>query len=196
MTKNRDNIRVYGDLSSEVFLAPKGTALPTPAMFSAASTTDPTGFKGLGWVSEDGVNLSISTDVEKFKGWQGGATLRTKVTAVEKTFTVTALEEAPAVTEMYFGHAPVTAANVTGTGALAVAKIDLPEGIGTIERAAVIRFVDGGVSKWLCCTTVQVSERGEAPHTNSDITAYEFTFDILGDSYILTNAPAYTVPAV
>lgn len=193
MAKNSDNIRVYGDLSSEVFLAAKGTALP---LATVALTADPAGFKGLGWVSEDGVNLSISTDVEKFKGWQGGAPLRTKVTSVEKTFTVTALEEAPAVTELYYGHAPVTAANVTGTGAAAVAKIDLPEGIGTVEKAAVIRFVDGGVTKLLCCSNVQVSERGEAPHTNSDITAYEFTFDIIGASYILTNAPAYTQPAV
>lgn len=186
MTKNNDNIRVYGDLTSEVFLAAKGTVLPTTL------TGDPTGFKGLGWVSEDGVNLSVSTDVEKFKGWQGGATLRTKVTSVEKTFSVTALEEAPAVTELYWGHAPVTPANVTGTGANKVAKIDLPQGIGTVERAAVIRFVDGGVQKWLCCTNVQVSDRGEVPHTNSDMTAYEFTFDIVGESYILTNAPAFT----
>lgn len=186
--KNADNIRVYGDLTSEVFLAPKGSTLPI------ALTTDPAApFVGLGWISEDGVNLSISTDVEKFKGWQGGATLRTKVTGVEKTFTVTALEEAPGITELYYGHAPVTAAaNVTGTAPNKVAKIDLPEGIGTIERAAVIKFVDGGVQKWLCCSNVQVSERGEVSHVNADMTAYEFTFDIIGASYILTNAPAYT----
>lgn len=187
MPKNVDNIRVYGDLASEVFLAPKGTPLPT------AMTTDPIApWDALGWVSEDGVNLSVSTDVEKFKGWQGGATLRTKVTSVEKTFSVTALEETPGVSEMYWGHAKVTAAMTTGTAPNKVTKIDLPEGIGTIERACVIKFVDGGVQKWLCCSNVQVSDRGEAPHTNSDMTAYEFTFDIIGTSYILTNAPAFT----
>lgn len=190
MTKNSDNIRVYGDLSSEVFLGAKGTVLPTPTTFSL--TTDPTGFKGLGWMSEDGVNLQLSTDVEKFKGWQGGTTVRTKVTSVEKTFSVTALEEAPAVTELYWGHKPVTAADVTGTGAAKVAKIVIPEGMGTISRAAVIRFVDGGVQKWFCCSNVEITERGELPHTNSDMTAYEFTFDVIGESYILTNAPAYT----
>lgn len=187
MAKNADNIRVYGDLSSEVFLGPKGTVLPT------VITADPTTpFWGTGWLSDDGINLSVSTDVEKFKGWQGGATLRTKVTSVEKSFTMTALEETPGVSEMYWGHAPVTAAMVTGTAPNKVAKIDLPEGIGTIERAAVIRFVDAGVSKWLCCSNVQLSDRGEVSHTNSDMTAYEFTFDIIGASYLLTNAPAFT----
>ena len=187
MPKNIDDIRIYGDLVSEVYLGPKGTTLPI------ALTTDPAiPFLSLGWISDDGVNLQVSTDVEKFKGWQGGATLRTKVTSVEKTFSVTALQESPAVSEMYWGHATVTAAMTSGTAPNKVTKIDLPEGIGTIERAAVIKFVDGGVQKWLCCTNVQVSDRGEAPHTNTDVTAYEFTFDIIGASYILTNAPSFT----
>lgn len=188
MAKNADNIRVYGDLASEVFLGPKGSTLPT------VMTTDPTTpFVGTGWLSEDGVNLSVSTDVEKFKGWQGGATLRTKVTAVEKSFSITCLEETPGVSELYWGHATVTSAMTTGTAPNKVTKIDLPEGIGTIERAAVIKFVDGGVQKWLCCSNVQLSDRGESPHTNTDITAYEFTFDIIGASYILTNAPVFQV---
>lgn len=187
MAKNTDNIRVYGDLTSEVFLAPKGSTLPT------VLTADPTTpFVGFGWLSEDGINLSVSTDVEKFKGWQGGATLRTKVTSVEKTFSMTCLEETPGVSELYWGHAAVTAAMTSGTAPNKVTKVDLPEGIGTIERAAVIKFVDGTVMKWLCCTNVQVSERGEVSHTNSDMTGYEFTFDIIGASYLLTNAPVFT----
>lgn len=182
MSKNVNNVRVYGDLTSEVYLAPKGTVLPTtlaelPAIWDI-----------LGWVSEDGVNLGLSTEVTKFKGWQGGATLRTKVTSVEKSFALTALEETPLVTSLYYGHgAPV----VSGTGAERVAKIVLPEGFGTIERAAVIKFVDADVVKFFCCENAQVSDRGESPHNNSSITAYEMTFDVVGASYLLTNAPAY-----
>jgi hypothetical protein len=182
VAKNYDNIRVYGDLDSEVFFAPVGSTLPT-------TLTDPaTPFEAIGWLSEDGVNLAVSTDVEKFKGWQGGATLRTKVTSTEKTITIQALEETPGVTELYYGHG---AATVT-TG---VAKIDLPEGIGTVERAAVFKFVDGDVTKYLCCERVEVTGRGELSHQNSSMTTYEFTLDILGDSYILTNAAAYTEAA-
>jgi hypothetical protein len=184
VAKDYDAIRVYGDLDSEVFWAPKGSTLPTTI------TTDPADpFWAFGWISEDGVNLSVSTDVEKFKGWQGGTTLRTKVTSTEKTITVQALQETPGVTGLYYGHGdPV----VTGTGATAVAKIDLPESIPTIEGCAVFKFVDGGVEKWLCCELVQISDRGEVAHQNSSMTMYEFTLEIIGDSYILTNAPAYT----
>lgn len=184
MAKNYDAIRVYGDLDSEVFFAPKGSTLPT------AITTDPADpWWAVGWISEDGVSLSVSTDVEKFKGWQGGTTLRTKVTSTEKTITIQALEETPGVTGLYYGH---DAAVVTGTGATALAKIDLPESIPTIERAAVFKFLDGDVEKWLCCELVQVTDRGEVAHQNSSMTMYEFTLEIIGDSYILTNAPVYT----
>ena len=183
MAKDYDAIRVYGDLDSEVFWAPKGSTLPT------SITTDPTDpFWAFGWLSEDGVSLSVSTDVEKFKGWQGGTTLRTKVTSTEKTVTVQALQETPGVTGLYYGHGDAT---VTGSGATALARIDLPESIPTIEGAAVFKFVDAGVQKWLCCELVQISDRGEVAHQNSSMTLYEFTLEIIGDSYILTNAPAY-----
>lgn len=186
MAKNYDAIRVYGDLASEVFFAPKGTALPT------AVTADPGApFKAIGWISEDGVSLSVTTEVEKFKAWQGGTTLRTKVTSTEKTVTVQALEETPGVTELYFAHGAPT---VTGTGATAVAKVVLPESLPTVERAAVFKFVDGGVIKYLCCELVQVTDRGEVSHQNNAMTMYEFTLEIIGNSYLLTNAPAYVTP--
>ena len=178
MAKNRDNVRVYGDLEAEVFLAPKGSTLPT-------TITDPTTpFKSLGWLSEDGVSLSVSTDAEKFKAWQGGATLRVKVTSTEKTITFQALEETPGVTELFYDHGAPTVA----TG---VAKVDPPEGIGPVEREAVSKHVDGRVTKLLCCELIQITEREELSHSNSDMTIYGFTAEIVGDSYILTDAAAY-----
>lgn len=181
-TKNRDNIRVYGDLDSEVFLAPIGSTLPV-------ALTDPADpFAAIGWLAEDGIDLEVSTDAEKFKAWQGGTTVRTKVTSTEKSITFQALEETPLVTGLFFDHGAPT---VTGEGAAKVAKIDLPEGIGTVERAAVFKFLDGDVWKLLCCESVQITERGTVGHKNSDMTIYEFTAEIIGESYILTNAPAY-----
>jgi hypothetical protein len=178
MAKNYDNIRAYGDLDSEVFFAPIGSTLPT-------TLTDPIApFAAVGWLSEDGVSLAVSTDVEKFKGWQGGSTLRTKVTGTEKSISIQCLEETPGVTELYFGHGdPVVTAGV--------AKVDLPEGIPSVSRAAVFKFVDGGVTKFLCCEKVEVTDREDISHQNSSLTMYGFTLEILGDSYILTDAPAY-----
>lgn len=178
MSKNYDNIRIYGDLDSEVFLAAKGSTLPT----TLEDPAEP--FVGMGWVSEDGVDLEVSTDVTKFKGWQGGTTLRSRVTSTEKTIKVQFLEETPGVTALFYGHGDPT---ITTD----VAKVDLPEGIGTVERAGVIRFVDNNVTKLLCCESLQAGERGTVSHKNDDMTIYEITFDIVGASYILTNSPAY-----
>jgi hypothetical protein len=181
VAKDYNAIRVYGDLDSEVFFAPKGSTLPT-------DLTDPASpFEAVGWLSEDGVGLNISTDVQKFKAWQGGTTLRTKVTSTEKSFKIQCLQETPGVTALFYDHgAPVVTAGV--------AKIDLPEGIGTVERAAVVKFIDGAVTKFLCCETVQVTTRGELAHKNAEMTAYELTLEIIGDSYILTNADSYVTP--
>lgn len=183
-TKNYDNIRAYGDLDSEVFFAPLGSTLPTTV---AADPIAP--FTAVGWLSEDGVSLALSADVEKFKGWQGGSVLRTKVTGTEKTISIQCLEETPGVTALYYGHGAPT---ITGTAPNKVAKIDLPETVPTVARAAVFKFVDGGVTKYLCCERVEVTEREDLSHQNSSLTMYGFTLDIIGDSYILTNAPAFT----
>lgn len=180
--KNYDNIRIYGDLESEVLLGPLGTILPDDF-----TDVDPA-MQALGWLSEEGVPVTVSTSVEKFRGWQGGGVLRTRVTSTDKSFTVQALEECPVVTELYFAHAPAT---VTGAGAARVARYDLPEAIGTVARAAVIKFKDGDVDKWLCCEKVEVGERGDIPHTGTGMTIYEMTLEIIGAAYILTNNPAY-----
>ncbi|EYT56027.1 hypothetical protein H490_0103900 [Leucobacter sp. UCD-THU] len=182
MGKNLSNVRVYGDLDTEAYFAPKGSTLPV-------TLTEPEApFNSVGWLSEDGIDLDLTAEVTKFKGMQGGTTIRTKVVSSEKSFKVQCLEESPLVTAMFYGHGAPT---VTGTGASAVARIDLPEAIPMVERSAVIRFVDNGIEKFLCCDLVQATERGTVPHKNTDMTVYEITFEIIGDCYILTNSPAY-----
>lgn len=182
MAKNYDNIHIYGDLESDVWVGPLGSTLPT-------TIADPIApFDSLGWLSEEGVSLAIETNVEKFRGWQGGSVLRTKVTSTDKSFTVQALEEKRLTTGLYFDHGdPV----LTGVAPDQIARLDLPESIGTVARAAVVRFKDGDVDKLLCCEKVEVTERGELTHQNTSMTIYEFTFEIIGAAYILTNNPAY-----
>lgn len=188
-TKNLDNIRVWGDLESEFWLAPKGTVLPT-------TWGDPDGpFEPMGWLSEDGVTLALSTDVERFKGYQGGTTLRTKVTSAEKTIGMQALQDQPSVADLYWGT-PLSTTQVaaSGTGATAIpahAKIALPKSPGTVERVGVAKFKDGDVTKYLLMDRLEVTDREEIPHQNTEMAAYGFTFQITGDMWILTNAPAY-----
>lgn len=180
--KSYDNIRVFGDLDTDVYIAPKGSTLPV----ALGEPTTP--FVALGWLGEDGTPLALTAEVAKFKAYQGGTLLRTKVTSTEKSVSVQCLEESPGVTSLYFDHGDAT---VTGVAPNQVAKIDLPESIGTVERSAVFRWIDGDTEKLLCCPLVQVGERTEIPHKGDAMTVYGMTFSIIGDCYLLTNSAAY-----
>lgn len=183
MAKNYDNVRIYGDLDSGVWVAPLGTTLPT------VLGDPPSPFDELGWLTEEGISQALSVNVERYRAYQGGTLLRTKVTSTDKTITVQAVEEKPLVTEMVHGHGAPT---ITGVAPNEIAKIDLPDSVPTVARAAVFRFLDEDVEKLLCCERVEVGDRGEIGHTNNGLTIYEMSLDIIGASYILTNNPAYT----
>lgn len=186
--KNLDDVRIYGDLDSEIWLAPKGTTLPTEFKDPDAP------FEALGWLSEDGVGLALSADVSKFRAFQGGTTLRTKVTSSEKTLKAQALQDNPMTSGLYWGHGAPEIVAATGTGATAVpqhAKVAIPQSPGTVERAAVVKFVDEEVTKYLLCESLQITDRDEIPHQNSEMAAYGFTFEIVGDMWLLTNAPSW-----
>ena len=182
MAKTYENIKVFGDLDTDVYIAPKGSTLPVALGVPAAP------FKALGWLGEDGTPLALAAEVVKFKAYQGGTLLRTKVTSTEKSVQVQCLEESPGVTSLYFDHG---AATVTGVAPNQVAKIDLPEAVGTVERAAVFRWLDGTTEKLLCCPLIQVGERSEVPHKGDAMTVYGMTFSIIGECYLLTNSAAY-----
>ena len=99
--KNYDNIRVYGDLDSGVWVGNKGAQAPTDL------TTDPAEHTELGWLSEDGISMDRSEDATSFRAHQGGTVVRRKKTAVEDSFTFQCLEEtADAMGLRYAGQRP------------------------------------------------------------------------------------------
>lgn len=185
--KNLSNIRVFGDALDMVFLCEKGAGQLPDTIAEALALAAP--WAPVGWLDQDGIDFDVSVDVEKFKGHQAGATVRTKVTSTEKSIKFKALEESPIITGVFWGH---DAPTVTGTGADKVARIDLPKGIPTVERMLVAFFKDGPVHKVVCCDLAQATDRGTLPHKINEMTAYELTFELVGDAYILTDSPAYT----
>jgi len=104
MATNLNANRIYGDVPSAVFVAAKGTTGPVGLAAPAAA------FKDLGWLGEDGVNVSRSADVKKFFAHQGGTMVRTKVTGTENSFKFVCLEETAIVLGlMHAGATGVTA---------------------------------------------------------------------------------------
>lgn len=177
MTKNLANIRIYGDDQSAVYVAPKGTTLPTALAAPAAAFAD------LGWLSEDGVDVTRESSSTDFTAWQGGTIVRSKVSGVKDTVKVVCLEEtAVALGLLYPGS---TSATTTGTTTIAV-----PGGSKSNEKALVVDFIDDAISKRYAIPRAEVTGVGTVSHKNSDMTMYEFTFTIYGGFTIITNNPA------
>lgn len=190
LTRNSDNVRIFGDLRDAVWAAPVGTTLPVDLTLEL-----PTPWVPFGWLSEDGISYEPSTDVQKIKAHQGGATVRTKVTSTEKTLGFTALESHP-LTRKAFDGAKDPVLTATGSG---IARLELPEAIGVTEFALVVQSLDesptGLVQEFFCIERWAVGERGSATSSNSEVRGFELTGDILGDSYILTDAAAFVEAA-
>ena len=178
MAKDRDNVRIYGDDASGVWVAPKGTTGPTTLEAPAA------GFVEVGWIDDDGgVDIDRTEDVAEFKAWQGGTTLRKKVTSVEDSFKFVALEETATTLGLYYKG--VTATTATGVDTYSITNQAVSD-----ERAWVVDMVDGAVTKRYVVPSGEVTGRATISHRNSELTMYEFTVTIYGDYEVLKTAAA------
>lgn len=177
---NSDFARVYGDMGTGVWVAPKGTALPTTL------TGDPAGFKPLGWLHEDGISLGVEKDVKDFNALQGGSLIRRKVGKVGQTFKFICLEE----TALVLGLVHADQAVVVTAG---VARIDIGANQNrTVERALVVDTFDGAFQKRIPISAADLTFQGEiALAKNDDIVGYEFEATIIAGAaaYMLTNSP-------
>lgn len=177
MAKDRDNIRIYGDDASGVWVAPKGTTGPTDLAAPGV------GYAEVGWLSEDGVDVDREANMAEFTGFQGGAIVRRKKTSVKDTFKFVCLEETATTMGLAFaGVAPTTA---TGVDTFAITNQTASD-----ERAWVVDVVDGTVTKRYVVPSGEAELTGTISHKNSDITMYEFTVTIYGDYDILKTAAA------
>ena len=183
MTKNQANIRIYGDDGDAVWVAPKGSTLPTTLVAPA----DP--FEELGWLGEDGINIEQSMTRNKFNAHQGGAYVRGKNSGLERSFAFACLEETATVLGLFYP-------GLVGTTAGGVTRFQIPAGARSNERAWVVDTFDAENQKRFVVDVGEVAETGTIAHTNSGLTVYNFTVDILGDFEIISNAAGLAVPAV
>lgn len=177
MTKNLANIRIYGDQDSAVYVAPKGTTGPVGLAAPAAA------FQDLGWLSEDGTDITRESSSTDYTAWQGGTIVRSKVSGVKDTVKVVCLEETAVALGLYYPG--MTSSTTTGT-----TTITVPGGSKSNEKALVVDFIDDTVTKRYSIPRAEVTSVGTISHKNTDMTMYEFTFTIYGGFSIITNNPA------
>jgi hypothetical protein len=175
MAKDRTNIRIYGDDTSAVYVAPKGTTGPTTLAAPGV------GFVEVGWLSEDGIEVNRDANIAEFNGFQGGAIVRTKKTSVKDTFKFVCLEET--ATTLGLAYAGVTPTTATGVDTFHITNQTTSD-----TRAWVVDVVDGTITKRYVVPAGDAELTGAIAHKNSDMTMYEFTVTITGDYDILKTA--------
>ena len=160
MALTAGNVRAA--ISGELYVAVLGTALPTDT-----STALPAAWKGMGYVSEDGVTQENERDTEDIIAWQNAATVRTRVTSAKESFNFTLIETKKDVIEFAYGTT-VTQSAPHGTYTIT------PGSTGGI-KAFVLEIIDGTQIKRIGVAQGELVERGETVYGIEDAVGYECT---------------------
>lgn len=164
-----DATKVRVAVTGEVYYAATSATKPT----NATSTPDAAFTANLiGYLSEDGISMSISTDVTDIKAWQNGDTVRKIQTGSDVTFQFTAIEMNPKTLAAFLGN--YTAVDST-SGSAQITGSALP------HKAWVFDVVDGDARVRLVVPDGQVTERGDVPIGGSDAISLPFTLTAYPD---------------
>lgn len=176
-------VRVAG--TGNVYIAPKGTALPTDA-----GTALPAAWVDAGYITEDGVTFTMGRETEDLNAWQGSK-IRVLTTG-EPVSVEFALMQSNAK------NLPFILGGGTVTGTAGEFKYTPPATGVNEERAMVVQFVDGTVTYRYCFPRVMVEGDISFSLTRSGAVEYPVTWGVLdaNPTYeIFTNDPAFNPAA-
>lgn len=184
-TNNSSNVSVgKPKATGAVFFAPKGTAVPTDA-----TTELPDAFKGVGYVSEDGVTNEVETDTEEIKAW-GGDVVATPQTSYSEKFTLTLIETSANTLKVVYGDDKVTVDESTGVITINHNSAEKTEMVMVIE----VVMNDDRIKR-IVVPKCKLIEMGEITYKDDEAIGYECTFQALPDTngnssteYIATTA--------
>lgn len=153
-----------------VYIAPKGTTLPTDG-----TTTLAAAYKNMGYISEDGYVQSVSTDTEEVQAW-GGDVVLTAQSSYSETHTVNFIETNVNTLKAYFGDSNVTESN--GLITVNAKSTPLPECVVVIEMV-----LTGGRIKRIVIPHAKIADRsGDITYSDTDAIAYPAVFSASPDT--------------
>ena len=183
MATNAANARIFGSDDDAVFIAPLGTTLPGDL------DTPDVSFVDAGWLHTDGITVGGDTNVEKFRGHQGGKVIRTKVTESNTTFQFQCLETTALTLGLQLNVLETNPVNGSAT------RMKVSSGRKVEARTFVIDVYDDDAGDETIhyryeIPRGEIGERAEFTLSNSDIVGYTFTVEVIDDFYVVTNDPA------
>ena len=157
-------------VAGSIYSAPLGTALPTDAKTALDAK-----FKGLGYVSEDGITNTDERSVEDIKAW-GGDIVNSVQTEKKDSFKYTLIEALNLdVLKEIYGPENVSGALDTGITIKANSK-ELP------SHSIVIEMVlKDGALKRIVLPDAKVTEIGEITYADGSNVGYETTVTCFPD---------------
>jgi hypothetical protein len=184
VANDADNVRVA--LNGSVYIAPKGTTAPADL-----TTAWPAGWVDLGYLSDDGVEMSYSTESEDINAWQSLSPVRKVLTGVDMTLGFTAIELTTSTMTLYFPSATMT--DVSGT----VYKLSIPAAPSPDERAIGLEWVDGDITNRLIIARGEVTDREAITLARSGAVGLGMTVSAYADTapeiaVWLSNDPAWS----
>ncbi|MGW2425063.1 phage tail tube protein [Streptomyces sp. NPDC001709] len=160
MSLNANAVRVA--VTGAAYVAAPKSKLPTDS-----TTAWDAAFTDIGWISDDGITESNSTDTTEIKGWQGGQTVRKVISSSEMTFQFTAIETSKTVLELYH-----KGSKVTTTSGKSVLAIKAP---GPDRRTFGFDVIDGDSHIRIVIPDGEVTETGDITYKSDEAVAYELT---------------------
>lgn len=173
MAVDASNARIFGGDLDAIWLAPVGTTLPTTIDAAPGA-----GFEEVGWLGEDGITESATGSLEKKRGHQGNRVVRTRMSEPGTTVSFVALETKALTNGLRYDEKTVD------TAVAGVRHVTRGAGQKVTRRAAVIDVFDADdetvKERWVI-PVLEISPNGDRAYVNSDIAAYPFTGELIGD---------------
>ena len=157
------------DVTGAIFVAPKGTTLPTDATTSLAGT-----YVLLGFTSDAGVTISESRSTNEIRAWEGRTVVYNAVTEYTESISFTPIQCNGDVAKLMWGDDAVTVGSTTLAAKHGAQNLEpVCVVIETVPRDNMVRRYTG---------TFQLTERGDATLDGTQVDGRQLTFNAIADT--------------
>lgn len=172
-----DPTKVQVGYKGQVVVGAPGVTFPT----NPHTAWDAEDFFDLGLVSDDGVTIGASQDVQEFFAWgRPIAPVRTQVTSEEFTVQLSLIETNPYALSLYFG-VPLSGFTSTAASSPVPQFLAFTKGLASSPdiRAVGLDVIDGNKLFRYQFPRAQVTDRGDLTFKSDELISYQITFRAL-----------------